>query len=103
VLLFRAYIPAGFMPAGGMPFQLEICPTGLSAQMPAHHAHHGAGHGHFEHCPFGSAPASGPTTDFPVLGAAGAVLSQPIQAFVPVLLRNELQSAHRARAPPDLA
>lgn len=105
-LLFRAYIPAGFMPASGMPFMLEICPTGLSAQMPAHHAHHahhGAGHGHFDNCPFGSAPASGPANDLPVFGAAGAVLPQPIQAFVPLRLRSELQRAHQARAPPSLA
>ncbi len=27
LLLFRAYVPAGFMPASGAPFLLELCPA----------------------------------------------------------------------------
>jgi Protein of unknown function (DUF2946) len=57
MLLFRAYVPIGFMPASGTPFLLELCPA--AAPMQAHH-HHSDGHGHFEHCPFGSASAAGP-------------------------------------------
>jgi len=40
VLLFRAYVPLGFMPASDSPFLLEICAQGLQLPAPAHH-HHG--------------------------------------------------------------
>lgn len=104
VLLFRAYIPVGFMPASGAPFLLEICPAGLAMQMPAHHAHHGAGgHGHFENCPFGSAPAAGPVSDLLSFDSSAPASSQPTLAFEPAPFRAELQNAHRARAPPILA
>jgi hypothetical protein len=60
-LLFRAYVPFGFMPASGPPFLLEPCPSTYQVRMPAHHAHHhSATHTHFENCPFESAPAAGP-------------------------------------------
>lgn len=36
-LLFRAYVPVGFMPSGGHPWLLTLCPAGLSVPMPAHH------------------------------------------------------------------
>ncbi len=35
-LLFRAYIPVGFMPAAGAPFRLELCPAS-GTPVPAHH------------------------------------------------------------------
>jgi hypothetical protein len=57
MLLFRAYIPVGFMPASGTPFLLQLCPAAFSMQMPAHHHHHPESHTHFDNCPFGSAPA----------------------------------------------
>ena len=61
ILLFRAYVPVGFMPASGAPFLLQICPAAITAQMPAHYAHHHSGsHVEFADCPFGSAPAAGP-------------------------------------------
>ena len=63
MLLFRAYVPVGFMPASGTPFLLELCPAAapmpMSMPMPAHH-HHSDTHTHFENCPFGSASAAGP-------------------------------------------
>src|ERR1700684_1076309 len=63
MLLFRAYVPVGFMPASGTPFLLELCPaaaaTPMSMPMPAHH-HHSDTHTHFENCPFGSVSATGP-------------------------------------------
>src|SRR5580692_678018 len=58
-LLFRAYVPVGFMPASGTPFLLELCPATYQSPMPAHPGHHHSGtHTHFENCPFGSAPAA---------------------------------------------
>jgi hypothetical protein len=78
MLLFRAYVPAGFMPASGTPFLLELCPA--TASMPAHH-HHSDTHNHFENCPFGSASASGPA---PHLGAVGAVPSLHLEAAAPI-------------------
>lgn len=59
MLLFRAYVPVGFMPARGTPFLLELCPAAAPMPMSAHH-HHSNSHTHFENCPFGSASASGP-------------------------------------------
>ena len=73
VLLFRAYVPVGFMPASGTPFLLEMCPATYQAQMPAHHGHHHSGtHTHFENCPFGSAPARRTDCAHRRLCAAGA-------------------------------
>jgi hypothetical protein len=73
LLLLRAYVPTGFMPASGQPFLLELCPaagpmpmidarddmagmdvTGMNmaampgmamAGMPAHHHHQSGSHG----------------------------------------------------------
>src|ERR1700730_16947750 len=63
MLLFRAYVPVGFMPANGTPFLVELCPAiapvPMSMPMPAHHHHADTG-SHFENCPFGSATAAGP-------------------------------------------
>src|ERR1700720_4804878 len=67
MLLFRAYVPAGFMPASGTPFLVELCPATapvpMSMPMPAHH-HHADTRSHFENCPFGSATASCPAPVF---------------------------------------
>jgi hypothetical protein len=53
MLLFRAYVPVGFMPTSGSPFLLELCPAAaplpMSMPMPAHH-HHSGSHAHFENC-----------------------------------------------------
>jgi hypothetical protein len=63
MLLFRAYVPVGFMPASGTPFLLELCPAAapmpMSVPMAAHH-HHSGTHTHFENCPFGSVSAPSP-------------------------------------------
>jgi hypothetical protein len=63
MLLFRAYVPVGFMPASGTPFLLELCPAAapMPMSMPmAAHQHHSDTHTHFENCPFGSVSATGP-------------------------------------------
>jgi hypothetical protein len=70
LLLFRAYVPIGFMPASGAPFLVELCPAAstlqMSMPMPGHY--HSDTHSHFEICPFGGATAAGPA---PVFGAIG--------------------------------
>jgi hypothetical protein len=89
MLLFRAYVPIGFMPASGVPFLVELCPATTALSMPMHaHHHHSDTHAHFEHCPFGSVTAAGP---LPAFGGAGplplfdlyaVVTSEPIAVAV---------------------
>jgi hypothetical protein len=100
VLLFRAYVPVGFMPASGTPFLLELCPAALSAPMPAHH-HHGDSHGHFENCPFGSAPAAGPISQFVAFSPPAAAVSRRLVAFESLQSSIRLLTAHRPRGPPS--
>jgi len=103
VLLFRAYVPVGFMPASGAPFLLEMCPATYHAEMPAHHGHHSGTHAHFENCPFGSAPAAGPISHLVGLAPPAPVVSQPIVAFESLRLGVQLPRAHQPRGPPSLA
>jgi hypothetical protein len=103
MLLFRAYVPIGFMPASGTPFELQICPVGLPVQM-AHHLHHHSGlHDHFEHCPFGSAPATGPISHLIGYEPAGEIVSQSVVGFEPLRLGVRLRRTHQSRGPPSLA
>ena len=114
LLVFRAYIPAGFMPASGVPFALQLCPA-ATAGMPAHlHDHAGTHdqpgtHGHagthadFESCPFGSAPAAGPIShqlDFQSIGPAP---SQRIIAYQAPRFTHRAERSHPPRGPPSLA
>jgi len=99
MLLFRAYVPAGFMPASGTPFLLELCPAASSMPMPAHH-HHPQTHTHFENCPFGSAPASGPISQLIAFEPAGQIKSSVVVAFQPFLPGFRLERAHQPRGPP---
>jgi hypothetical protein len=78
MLLFRAYVPVGFMPASGTPFLVELCPA--AAPMPAAH-HHADTHSHFENCPFGSATAAGPA---PVVGAASHLSQVDLESVVTI-------------------
>ena len=103
MLLFRAYVPVGFMPASGTPFLLELCPAASSMQMPAHHHHHTDSHTHFDHCPFGSAPAAGPISDLIALELAGPIASQVAVTFEPLRLGVRPKRAHQPRGPPSLA
>jgi hypothetical protein len=102
MLLFRAYVPVGFMPASGTPFLLELCPAASSMPMPAHH-HHTQTHTHFEHCPFGSAPAAGPISHGIAPELAGQIASQIAVSFESVRLSVPLPRAHQPRGPPSLA
>jgi hypothetical protein len=104
MLLFRAYVPVGFMPASGTPFLLELCPAAapMPMSMPAHH-HHSDTHTHFENCPFGSASASGPA---PHLGAVSAVPLLILESAAPIeLLPVGVQLVYlpQSRGPPLLA
>jgi hypothetical protein len=102
MLLFRAYVPVGFMPASGTPFLLELCPAASSMPMQAHH-HHTESHTHFDHCPFGSAPAAGPISHPIALERAGQIASQIAVAFESFRLGTQLPRAHQPRGPPSLA
>jgi hypothetical protein len=114
LLLFRAYVPAGFMPASGIPFALELCPVGLAGMPAAHHHHagspehtgshdHGGSHADFEACPFGSAPAAGPISHYIAFQAPAPALSQPVVAFQSPCLTLRPQRSHLPRGPPSLA
>jgi hypothetical protein len=105
VLLFRAYVPVGFMPASGTPFLLEMCPaTYHQVQMPGHLQHHHSGtHTHFENCPFGSAPAAGPIAHIVTLAPPAPIASQLLVAFEAPLFSVQLPRAHQPRGPPSLA
>jgi hypothetical protein len=103
-LLFRAYIPVGFMPAGGAPFRLEFCPA-FGMAVPAHHLHHHGSqqHADLQNCPFGSAPTQGPVSDLlvfdpperaPLLEALASELEPPVE--------RSLRS-HQPRGPPSPA
>jgi hypothetical protein len=102
LLLFRAYVPVGFMPADGVPFALQLCPS-ATAGMPAHLHHHAGAHAEFEFCPFGSVPAAGPIShhlDFDTVGPAPAA---PILAFEAPRLNQRAERSHQPRGPPSPA
>jgi hypothetical protein len=101
--IFRSYIPAGFMPASGTPFLLELCPA-YAAGMPSHHAHHqhSQTHSDFQDCPFGSAPAPGPVSQFLTFVPPGRISSAvdiPLESERPGI--RPLR-AHQPRGPPSL-
>jgi hypothetical protein len=101
-LLFRAYIPVGFMPASGAPFQVELCPAfGLPA--PAHHLHHHGSqhHADLQDCPFGSAPVQGPVSALAVFDPPGQVsVLKDFHAELERIAARPLRS-HQPRGPPS--
>ena len=103
-LVFRAYIPIGFMPANGTPFLVELCPA-FEGTLPAQHLHHhhSQGHADFQNCPFGSAPAQGPVSHlvvFELPGHTPSVVSIPAQ---PQRMSTRLLRIQQPRGPPSLA
>src|SRR3984957_18265640 len=92
MLLFRAYIPVGFMPASGTPFLLELCPAAtpmpasMSMPMPAHHHQHSDSHSQSQVCPFGSAPAPGPVSHLAFFAPPAAIASRAIAPFKSIRL-----------------
>lgn len=103
-LLFRAYVPVGFMPASGSPWLLEPCPAAYPAQNLAHHGHHDpAAHTHFENCPFGSTPAAAPIAHIVAFDPPAPIVSRPLFEFAPLRLSARLDRNHPPRGPPPLA
>ena len=107
-IAFRALIPVGFMPSAERPFSLEICHAGALALPAATSARsdHSVppGHSsHFEHCPFGSAPGTGPLSNLPQVERTGLTPPPSISLFATLRLGVRLDRAHGARAPPLLA
>jgi hypothetical protein len=102
LLLFRAYVPAGFMPADGVPFALQLCRT-ATAGMPAHLHHHTGTHAEFELCPFGSVPGAGPISHHIDFEPAAPAPIQRIIAFEAPRLNQRAEHSHRPRGPPSLA
>jgi hypothetical protein len=107
LLLFRAYIPAGFMPASGVPFALELCPAAM-ADMPAGHLHHLAGahdtgaHDDIPACPFGSASSAGPISHRLEFQSGTTILAGAIVAPDAPLFSLRPEHSHQPRGPPLL-
>ncbi len=108
MLMLRAYVPVGFMPAAGTPFLLELCPSAssmpVSLGVPAHHDHHhhSETHRHFENCPFGSAPGAGPASQLVVFQPPGRVTSLDSVTFESFHVGAPVARAHQPRGPPAL-
>jgi hypothetical protein len=95
-LAYPALVPAGFMPAAGSPFSLQICHGGMMEQ-------HAGGHPQLVSCLFTAVPSAG--------AQAHAAPPPPfwVMAFVSVALFERLclgarrDPAHPPRGPPSLA
>jgi hypothetical protein len=101
LLLFRSYVPAGFMPADGIPFALQLCPA-VTAGMPGHLHHHAGTHAQFELCPFGSVPGAGPISHHIDFESAGPAPTQRTLAFEAPRLIHRAERSHPPRGPPSL-
>jgi hypothetical protein len=102
-LVFRAYIPIGFMPASGAPFLVELCPA-YDGAVPAEHSHHhhSQGHANFQNCPFGSAPAQGPVSQLVAFEPPRQIPSYIAQLARPPRIGNRLLRVQQPRGPPSL-
>jgi hypothetical protein len=103
MLLLRAYVPIGFMPASGAPFLVELCPATTALSMPMHSHHdHSDTHSHFENCPFGSVTAAGP---LPAFGEAGPLPQFDLYSVVaiePIAVGVTRIHLPQPRGPPSL-
>ena len=98
VLIARALVPVGFMPAGDGSTQLILCPDGML--MPADSGAPGSVKLHTDHCPFGSAPFAAPLSATAVVPQLAAPISIPgfeSSAWVPTARGAR---SHQPRAPP---
>jgi hypothetical protein len=105
VLVVRALVPAGFMPAGNGAAQLTLCPDGMlmpSDPGDAAGAVPGAPHLHTDHCPFGSAPFAAPIAHLPVIPVLAGAISAPEIDTAPWVPGARVARTHQARAPPRL-
>ncbi len=112
MLLFRAYVPVGFMPASGTAFLVELCPAvaalpaSMPMPMPAHdheHHRHSDNHSHFENCPFGSATAAGPAPIFGAVNPLPRADQQSVAATGPVPVDRGRTFLPQPRGPPHPA
>jgi hypothetical protein len=128
LLLLRAYVPVGFMPASGKPFLLQLCPAAAPVSMdpgmhmdmgmqmgagmsmdphagadPAASMHHSGSHGHFDNCPFGSAPAAGPVSHFVVFQPAGDIAHRTLAVIQSWRPGQRTRRANQPRGPPLLS
>jgi hypothetical protein len=103
-LVFRAYIPSGFMPASGTAFLVQLCPAYEGPISARHvHNHHSQGHADFQNCPFGSAPAQGPISQLLVFESPGKIsffIGIPAESQ---RVSTELLRIQQPRGPPSLA
>jgi hypothetical protein len=100
-LLFRAMIPAGFMPAGDGSFSLQVCHSGfLTQDNPNDGNGRSGGHAHVEYCSFGALPGAGPISHVIAFLASWSAVSQPFAEFTSRPPSTRLERAHAARGPP---
>lgn len=109
-LALRALIPAGFMPAPGGLFALELCPDGLPSGMLESRTHHDPDDGmemprgghpaQVEHCVFGGASALALSAHFPALGLLLPAHIPPASRFAPQRTGSLLLRIPLPRAPP---
>ncbi len=108
LLLFQSYVPAGFMPATGTPFLLELCPAAAPLPMPVsmvmkgHHHHSGTTHDQFRNCPFGSAPSTGPIAQRFAVAPPAPLVFHSLVAHESLRVRQRIDRAHPPRGPPSL-
>lgn len=104
VLLARALVPTGFMPAGDGSAQLMLCPDGML--MPAETGKAAGapspGHLHTDHCPFGSAPFAAPIADLAVIPVLAVAVGNPGIDPAPWVASTRAARTHQPRAPPRL-
>jgi hypothetical protein len=100
-LAFRALIPAGFMPSGHGPLSMTICHAGMPTPMGT--STHPDRSSHFDHCPFGTAPAAGPLSSIAAIQPAVVSAACIACDFVSLRAVYRLDPAHAPRAPPTTA
>jgi hypothetical protein len=98
VLLARALVPTGFMPAGDGSAELTLCPDGML--MPSNAAMAHAGHLRADHCPFGAAPFAAPLSAAPVIPQLAAAVGTASFDPSPWLPAARGARSHQPRAPP---
>jgi hypothetical protein len=100
-LVFRALVPAGFMPASDQPFSIEICRGGFLAQLPSHDAPGSLSH--FEYCLFCCGSAAGSAPQIAVAFSVFHVNSGPVFTFEPSPINVQFIHVPQPRGPPPIA
>jgi hypothetical protein len=98
-LITRALIPAGFMPSSTGPFTMMICHGGALTQ---HHPNQPDDPSHFDHCPFGAAPAVGLLSHVATLESSPPIAARIESAFQSEPIARRRDRAHPPRAPPQI-